>query len=82
MAKPKVDFLVEEVEDLNLLRVWAPALVSKVGIIETIEGVSSVWYSALRDCLDVWLNPCYDGGELIAEIRAALESACMREEMT
>lgn len=72
MAKPKTNFVVEESKsDPNLLYVWLPDLAPAVFPIRGIEGVSNVFHST-SDRLDVYLNPCYDKSELMAEIKAVV----------
>ena len=73
MAKPKTSYIIEESEsDPNLLMVWLPKPASAGRINEAIEGVHNVWHNKVRGCLNVWLNPCYDKHEIIAEIKAMM----------
>ena len=70
MAKPKTKSVIEgDKHNHTMIRVWTPAPTSMKELIEAIEGVTSAFYSKVRGYLVVWLNPCYDRNELIAEIK-------------
>ena len=75
MAKPKTNLIIEEFEsDSNLFKVWLPMPVPAVEIIRAIEGVASVWHNVEQGSLWVWVNPCYDKGEVKAEIKAVTKA--------
>ena len=74
MAKAWTNLIIEERKsDETLLMVWSPTLVPVMGVIEAIEGVSRVFHDKAMGRLNVYLNPCYQKHELIAEIKAAVE---------
>lgn len=73
MAKPRTNLIIEGSEvDSTSLTVWTPTPTASATLIEAIEGVASVYHNTSRDCLNVYLNPCYDKNELQAEIETAL----------
>lgn len=75
MAKPKTNLIVlDDKSKSNLFKVWTPTPTAMKELIETIEGVVSVYHSTGQGHLSVWLNPCYDKDELRAEIEAILSN--------
>lgn len=75
MAKPKTNLIVEEDSIPNHLKVWTPAVppTPVKEFIEAIQGVISVYHSIEKGHLSVWLNPCYDEAEIVAEIKEAID---------